>query len=105
MLLTPNSYLLTSFPPPPLHKHPIILRRVDAEGRLVNHADNDGIAGLQHPQLLQLLDLLKPGGPPGRQFQEKLAAIGVQSHMLVEMGRIGGQERVVPLPRTGWGCG
>ena len=80
-----------------LYKRRVVLRRVDAEGRLVDHADEDRMAGLQDAKLFELLDLLQAGRRHGGELQEEVAAIGVEPDVLVEMRRIGRQQGIVPF--------
>src|SRR4051812_45140440 len=46
---------------PPFHEPPVVLRRVDADARLVDDADGDRISGLEDAELLELLGGLERG--------------------------------------------
>src|SRR5215207_5463843 len=49
-----ESITLSSLPcPPPRYKRPVILGRVDADGRFVDYADGDVVAGVEDAELLE----------------------------------------------------
>src|SRR5262245_50751195 len=55
-----------------------ILRRVDADGRILGDVARDLVAILQHAQLLELLDLLEPAERELRELLQQIGAIAVE---------------------------
>ena len=81
-----------------LHERPVVVRRVDAECRLVDHPDQDGVARLEDAKLFEFFDLLQLRRRHRRQLQQELAAVGVQADVLIERRRTGRQQPIVPVP-------
>ena len=81
----------------PLDKRPVILRRVDANRRLIDDADQERVAVVQNAELLEILNPLDRCPRQLGQAQEKVAAINIKANVLKEMCRIGSQQRIVPV--------
>ena len=62
----------------------IVGRRIDAGGGVVDDADQDRAAGLQHAELLELLGLFERRRRQRGDFEQRLAAIGVDAEVLEE---------------------
>ena len=78
-------------------KRRVIGRSVDADRRFVDDADEDFVAILQNPQLLEIFQLLQRRAGQRGEFQQEIAAIGVQAEVLEKVRRVGVQQLVAPL--------
>ena len=58
--------------PPPRDEAPVVLGCVDADARLGDDADGDRVAGLEHPELLELLGGLERGGGQRAELEQEL---------------------------------
>ena len=68
---------------PPRDEPSVVFGRVDADARLVDDADGDRVAGLEHAELLELLGGLERGGGKRAELQQEVAAIGVEAEVQV----------------------
>lgn len=84
-----------------LDERSIVGQRVDADRGVIGYSDHDPVTSLQNPELLKAFEHLGPAGRHLAESQKKIAAIGVQSDMLIEMSRFGGKQVVGPVPRMG----
>ena len=87
----------------PADKLPIVLRCVDPNCRLIDDADEKALAGVKDAELLEILDCLNSGTGQLGQAEEKFTAVGVETNVLMEMRRIGCQQRVIPVAGEGNG--
>ncbi len=78
----------------------VVGRRVDAEGGFVDPADEDDLAGVQDAELLQAFELLDGGAIQRGDSKQEVTAICVQADVLMEVGRIGGEQVVMPRARV-----
>ena len=69
--------------PPALDEAAVIFGRVDADARLVDDADGDRVAGLEHAELLELLGGFERRGGKRAEVEQELAAIGVEAQVKV----------------------
>lgn len=82
----------------------VVLRRIDADGRFIDDADEDRMAVMKDAELFEGFDLLDWGAGESGEAEEEVAAVGVETDVLVVDGWIGGEELVVPGTGKGDGC-
>ena len=63
----------------------------------IDNADQNFVAMFQHPKLLEVFELFQRRARQPGQVQQKIAAIGVQADVLIEMRRVGGKQIVAPI--------
>ena len=69
--------------PPPCDEPAVIFGGVDADARLVDDADGDRVAGVEHAKLLELLGGLERGRGKRPERQQEVAAIGVEAEVQI----------------------
>src|SRR5580693_47833 len=75
--------------PPALDESAVILRSVDADARLVDQADGDGVAGFEHAELLELLGGLQRRRRKRAETKQELSAVGVETEVQIGNWRLG----------------
>ena len=90
----------------PRDERRVVGRRVDAAGGVLDDADQDRAAGLQHAKLLELLGLFERRRRQRGDFEQHVAAVGVDAEVLEEQRRLVERLRCDPdRARTESGCG